>query len=391
MRATPLLAALLLVSGPAAAPLSVPPAGRDLAPDPDFVLDDSVRAQLSVISDIALSPDGSLYLADRTFPAVLHLEPTGHLRRIIGRAGEGPGEFIYISQLGTIHDTLWAVDPGLGRVTLFGPGAREAATVTLGRPAALRAGVPEDRRLRSGLAMAMLPDGGVIAEQPITPPGRPAAMPIALAVLRVDRDNAIRDTLTVLNADRQALRFIFREGILTAAQPLTDDPTAAYASDGGLVVRLDRRAGAGSFTLTAWRDGAEQAWTRSLSYRPAPVPAGLPDSLARMLVRRDPGAAPTPITADSIRRKLYVPPSMPPVEAIVVGHDRSIWLRVHFADSPADRADWMLVDARGRPVRRVTTDPRFRVLEADRAHLWGTLLDLDDVPQVVRYTVPQEG
>ena len=72
----------------------------------------------------------------------------------------------------------------------------------------------------------------------------------------------------------------------------------------------------------------------------------------------------------------------------MVGRDRHIWLQVQLADSPPDRAEWMLLSPNGYPIRRVTTDARFRLLEADRSTLWGVIDDRDDVPQVVRYRVP---
>ncbi len=45
------------------------------------------------IADAAVAPDGSLYLADFSNARVVHLSQQGPVLRVIGRSGEGPGEF----------------------------------------------------------------------------------------------------------------------------------------------------------------------------------------------------------------------------------------------------------------------------------------------------------
>ena len=394
MRITALFAAgLLLGVVPApAGPRTLP--GTDLRPDPAFQLPDSVRAQLSQVAEIALDPDGSLYLADYRFPAVLHLEADGRLRRILGRAGSGPGEFSYIYQLGVTRDTLWASDPGLGRVTLFPRDGKGVRTIDYGFA---YAGRPRDDvpQLRRGVVVAVLPSGDFIAGAEIKPAGNPEGEPIASAALRVDRDNVVRDTLAVVPLANATLRFFYREGATVLAQPFSDISYLAYASDGSLRVRVDRPAaprGAreATFTVTAWQGAeARPLWRRQVSYRPARVTSARIARALEPFAHPDPAAPPTPITVDSIRAHLFLPPMLPPVTLqTVVGRDRHIWLQVQLADSPPDRAEWMLLSPNGYPIRRVTTDARFRLLEADRSTLWGVIDDRDDVPQVVRYRVP---
>jgi hypothetical protein len=387
------LAALLLGLGPApSGPRLLPVA--DLHPDPTFRLADSVRAQLSQVAELALDPDGSLYLGDYRFPAVLHLEADGRLRRILGRGGSGPGEFSYIFQLGVTRDTLWASDPGLGRVTLFPRDGKGVRTIGYGFA---YAGRPRDDvpQLRRGVVVTMLPSGDFIAGTEVKPAGNPEGEAIAYADLRVDRENVVRDTIAIISLANATLRFFYRDGATMLPQPFSDASYLAYASDGSMRARVDRPAaprGAAeaTFTVTAWR-GAESRplWRREVSYRPARITSARIAKALEPFAHPDPAAPPTPITADSIRAHLYLPPMLPPVSAQpVVGRDGHIWLQVQLADTPPDRAEWMLLSPNGYPIRRVTTDPRFRLLEADRSTLWGVIDDRDDVPQVVRYRVP---
>jgi hypothetical protein len=100
---------------------------------------------------------------------------------------------------------------------------------------------------------------------------------------------------------------------------------------------------------------------------------------------------PTPVTADSIRQRLFRPAFYPPVEALAVGRDGTVWLKVRFADSPAEGGDWMVLSARGLTSGRVRAPPTFRLLEVDGRALYGTEGDPADVPHVVRYRLVVRG
>jgi len=68
--------------------------------------------------DVAVADDGSVLVADSRPTVVKVYEPTGALRRVIGREGSGPGEFraAYLAILG---DTLVVQDPANSRATSF--------------------------------------------------------------------------------------------------------------------------------------------------------------------------------------------------------------------------------------------------------------------------------
>ena len=390
MRATTSAGLVLLL---AAAPVALPPglpSRADLAPDPTFVLPDSLLAQLTLVTDLALDPDGSLYLVDRNLQAVLHLERSGALRRIIGRQGGGPGEFSYIYQVGVTRDSLWAVDPGLRRITIFPTSGRGQLTVPFGSSRDDAASAVREP-VRRGIPAVMLADGGFVVEDALGMEST-GGVPTSIAVLRTDRDFVLRDTVTVLPFEHSPLRFVYRNGESHFMQPFSDDPTIGYASDGSLIVRVNRTAARGAaeshFTVTAWRGNGDPLWQREVAYRPARITRAMVDSVAELLGGiQDPRMPARPVTPDSIRARLYRPPMLPPVEQVVVGRDQSVWLKVRFADSPAGRAEWLLLSPRGFPLQRVSTDAGFRLLEAERAMLWGVEGDADDIPRVVRYRV----
>ena len=64
--------------------------------------------------------DGSIIIADAGARALLRFDSTGRLIQSMGRAGEGPGEFLAPSWLGQLRgDSLVVWDRGLGRVSVF--------------------------------------------------------------------------------------------------------------------------------------------------------------------------------------------------------------------------------------------------------------------------------
>jgi len=71
------------------------------------------------VYDLALSPDGDLYVADYSYKHVLVVGPDGLVRRTIGRQGSGPGEFEmpYVVRAGA--DSVWVLDAAGNRVQVF--------------------------------------------------------------------------------------------------------------------------------------------------------------------------------------------------------------------------------------------------------------------------------
>ena len=75
-------------------------------------------AELGNPRDIALADDGTLFVSDANPTVIKVFARNGQLLRLLGREGEGPGEFRepYIAVAG---DTLIAQDPAIGRATSF--------------------------------------------------------------------------------------------------------------------------------------------------------------------------------------------------------------------------------------------------------------------------------
>ena len=75
--------------------------------------------ELGRIENVAVGPDGAVYVADAYAGVVQVFGPDDVYRRTIGRKGGGPGEIEALQGIGVVGDTLVVLDAGNGRVGLF--------------------------------------------------------------------------------------------------------------------------------------------------------------------------------------------------------------------------------------------------------------------------------
>lgn len=363
--------------------------------DPGFVVPDSVRALLTLVTSIVIGPDKSVYLADRGLATILNLDSSGAFRAAIGRRGQGPGEFQSILVLGLHNDSLWAMDPALIRLTLMPLHGRGSTTIPFfsAAPTLDKSAGPQSRW---GMPAAVLPDGSLLVQENVLDSSSPVGDLSHGFLLRTRRSMEVIDTVAQLPLGHTAMNFVFRNGATSHSQPFNDDLLYAVSTDGSVVVTVKRVAhqgrGESRFTVTAWSEGTEQVFSREFGYLARRLPNSAVDSAAEELAVPDRGAeVRSPVTADSIRRHMYRPAYFPPVQEVRVSREGEVWLKVSFADSPPGVGDWLVISRHGFEVNRVTLPASFRLLEVNRRTIWGVEGDPLDVPLVVRYQVPSPG
>ncbi|HSM17702.1 MAG TPA: hypothetical protein VK845_12005 [Gemmatimonadales bacterium] len=146
--------------------------------------------EFTEVVDARLGPDGGIVAADLMQAEVRFFSQDGKVRRIFGRAGEGPGEFQRIQSVGVIGDSTWVFDRGLQRVTWIPTSEGDAAVVNLRPPwrALLRGRLADGTWLVTPLFDLPAPgeqiDGGIHR-------GR-------LPLLRYESDGQLRDTISMI-------------------------------------------------------------------------------------------------------------------------------------------------------------------------------------------------
>jgi hypothetical protein len=103
--------------------------------DPDLqigVVDGAPEYSFSRIVDVALVNDSLVVVSDAVSREIRIFDVQGRYQRSIGQQGEGPGEFVTApSTVGISVDTLFAYDPGGGRLSSFTVDGQFLATLTV--------------------------------------------------------------------------------------------------------------------------------------------------------------------------------------------------------------------------------------------------------------------
>jgi hypothetical protein len=169
-----------------------------------------------------------------------------------------------------------------------------------------------------------------------------------------------------------------------ASRPINSAPYLVVAADGSQFLTIFRAppAHADSAAFTLVRIGADGNVISEVDYEytPRPVTQKLIDSLFPM----PPDSAParTKERARFLRDNADLPTYLPPVNRMIIGRDKTIWLASDWAEQ---RERWTIIGEDNSIVGSVDMPKGFRVMQVDRHHAWGIELDEFDVPYVVRY------
>lgn len=99
--------------------------------------------EFGLVASVAVGPGERLWVADATNSEIRVFAPDGSLERVVGRQGQGPGEFGSLYSVAWVDDVLLALDFGNGRVAEISPegewlGSRRAPGRMTGSPSMLR-------------------------------------------------------------------------------------------------------------------------------------------------------------------------------------------------------------------------------------------------------------
>jgi hypothetical protein len=152
-----------------------------------------------------------------------------------------------------------------------------------------------------------------------------------------------------------------------------------FSADGGrYAIALVERGERAGYRVTVTRTTGDTAFDRLYTYRPVPVPKARFDSI---IARRTARGSPEQI---AMWRGMSAPSSYPPLSRVVLGRDQTTWLEEYTIEG--DRR-WLVLDARGEPIGRVTVPRSVQVLAASREAVWATDTDDDGLQHIVRFAI----
>jgi hypothetical protein len=335
---------------------------------------------VSAVSDLEVSQDGTIYVLQPEERLIRVFDSRGQMTRTIGRSGKGPGEFRWPMRLGWKSDTLWAWDgERIGLFTRQGKFIRFVAVGTMGSVRLLRDGTIAVKRYDEDALPRKLGGG------------------LSAPILRYDTTGKILDTIADIGiSPAGAFLFEFGSGKIQGTQPFADGPLWAASPTGSTVVVVHRssawKPGSASFIVTKLGLAGDTIFSKSYAYEARPVTSEMVSAMVSQWVERLNLSAggregkPSP-DPKSIERAIDRPQTLPPVTAVAVGDDETIWLR-RDEDGIQPFVTWTVLDAHGAIVRTVKGPPQLRVVRARENAVWGVEKDASGVASVVvRYLV----
>jgi hypothetical protein len=367
----------VLAPGPASAQV---PARWRLTPDVRFGQDAQRSYDFTRIIAVLPATDGSLFIADSRNKEISVFSPTGAYVQSIGRNGRGPGEFELMRSAGLFGDTLWVIDWGERRTSLFARDGRVLATIPL-----------ESEASASGSArwigelVALLPDGAALGVggspvRALEKSNQPAP------VLRMTRGGRTLDTLAWVQTKNETVWLSIPDGsFIIGRQAFADAALTVPAPNAPVLFIVDRsvttKPDTSRFRVVALESNGDTLWNRSYAYVPLRVEKVRADSFSTAWERHTRRG----VTTAEIRRVLFIPEYYSPVTSAFAGADGSLWLRREEAKKPT--VDYWVLDKDGRLVAALTVPANLTLMAATTSKTWGVEKDEYDVPTVVRYSI----
>ncbi|MES2306288.1 MAG: hypothetical protein V4558_12310 [Gemmatimonadota bacterium] len=355
---------------------------RDLLVSPD-------KADLSEAFNIAVSRRGEIVVPQPGQSNIKIFSPTGAMS-VIGRAGEGPGEFRRVTRVGFVGDSLWVLDPSTARITLFGPDYKllRSFPEPFSAMKAFQAKVAE-QPVVNFFTQAVLPGGDLRALASMrngTP--KPAwAADIdsgASLFVRISATGEYQRRLAVSPPSRCSISYTVGKSQGSTRVPYCPERLSTDW-DGALGLALVDVLGSGAkgatYRVTLIRETGDTLFSRAYAFTPIAITTAARDSAEAW----DAGLRkqlPPPMAEAMPKPKPE--PTYPPVRRVVLGRDNTVWLEMR---TSAGGHRWQVLDPRGNVLGAFQLPTDVTLKAAERGTIWGLTTDEDGVQGVVRYKV----
>jgi hypothetical protein len=200
-------------------------------------LDGPEEATFGWFDNIAVAPDGTVFVPDVQIPAIRIFDPEGHYVADLGREGQGPGEYQAIRGIDVLSDGRVAVWHEMGDITVFDDEYRFVRRFNVGLQSLVGGPGP-------GLVADL--EGGLfvrtMASRPVQ--GDPV---IRYAWVRATAGGEVVDSVVPADRDLDGSPFAFRGETVTTPSPveyMVSGRTTTYAIHrplaDGRTVRIER-------------------------------------------------------------------------------------------------------------------------------------------------------
>lgn len=342
---------------------------------------DADSADLSGVGYLLVADNGDIIVTQSQDKLLKVFRPDGSTSTM-GRGGGGPGEFDRLTRAGWLGDSIWVLDPGLSRISIFGPDyafARSFRSPETGLN-------PDPSASYSVYVQAVLPGGdvrGLISLHPgTTPPPWLADVDSAdRPYVRLTPGGEPVVRLAIDPPDRCFVSFrIGASGIGSSRLPYCAERISTGWEATVPLVFVDQEASigdSGSYRVTVISPDGDTTFARRFAYLPITVNQAMIDSAKASQAERD---AMSPPGTYAERPDLVFPPTRPPIRKVLLGRDGTVWLE---EEDNAPEHRWVALDSRGERVASIALPPNVTLRNAERGRIWTLERDADDLESIV--------
>jgi len=343
---------------------------------------DANTADLSGVGYLLVADNDDIIVTQSQDKLLKVFRPDGSTTTM-GRSGGGPGEFDRLTRAGWLGDSIWVLDPGLNRVSLFDREYQFARSFV--NPGV---GVDQDPASvgYSKYVQAVLPGGdlrGLVTTHPgsVPPPWLADVDSGHQAYVRFTPAGEFVARLAISPPDRCYIHWrIGTSGSAASRLPYCAERITTGWEATAPLLFVDIEAGtpeAGTYRVTVISPTGDTTISRSYPYQPIAVSQAMIDSAAARQAEFDAGNDPA---TRANRPPITYPASLPPIRRAVLGRDQTIWLE---AEDNLPAHSWVVLDPAGEPVGRVTLPGNVTLKAADRDRVWALERDADDLESIV--------
>lgn len=330
-----------------------------------------------IISVLPMS-DGSVVIADAANREIHIYGPEGEYSHSVGRDGRGPGEFERLTNVGLLGDTLWVLDSGERRITLFSRDGTHLATTryALGRSSS---------GLSDRFPTAVVPGGVALGSASASLASGKAFQDVRRPILLMTLAGEMLDTLAWVPTEHAHFVLKSDGGYTFGPQLFTDAGLTVVPPSSTRFFIVDRSVATTErnavFHVTAIETSGDTLWNRSYTYAPKPVEKARADSLLDAQQRRGIRSGYSP---GEIRDAVFLPDYYTPITSGVAGSDGKLWLR---REEGQPTVEYWILGIDGTLLATVSVPSNLTLMAATDSVVWGIETDEYDVPTVVRYRI----
>ncbi len=300
---------------------------------------------------------------------------------VIGRKGEGPGEFDGLGSFGWIDLTMWVQDYQLRRISTFDLGGKFVATLTYRSPPGSRwANYNGPELLADGVMLfAPSPSGGAAV---ISPQDLKMLSPVLLIQASGRSDTVAEWGMASATLIAKGDGPGFSMGLQPFWYGFHSVSSGANGSRVLAVVQDQPEAAAGSAEVRELSATGKLIFRHPLAIRPMLVTNAEWDSVITVYAKDFNGVWGTADrTRAGVRHALIRPRYHPVIARAILGRDATAWLQLD--DVEGGVITWLVLSPDGKELGRAALPSNITLLDADATMAVAVRNDSDDVPHVL--------